>query len=157
QWSKALTAPKGIDEAFHWLGERVALGAFPHHRTELDRGPRVFPLELQSKLLRATERLQVTRVGGRSATRINVRLLAATRRNLDHEVQCGRFRDDLFHRISVARIELPPLRERHGDIALLTALFAQQIGGDAGAIPDELLRRWADYNWPGNVRELKNA
>lgn len=70
------------------------------------------PLELQPKLLRAIERGVITRVGGSKPVVVDVRLLAATRRDLDREVQLGRFRDDLFHRIAVARVELPPLRER---------------------------------------------
>jgi len=115
------------------------------------------PLELQPKLLRAIERLQVIRVGGRTPLQVDVRVLAATRRDLDREVQLGRFRDDLFHRIAVARIELPPLRDRHGDIPLLARLFSREITGDEGAVSDELLHRWEDYPWAGNVRELKNA
>jgi transcriptional regulator with GAF, ATPase, and Fis domain len=115
------------------------------------------PLELQPKLLRAIERLEVTRVGGQSTIRVDVRVIAATRRDLDREVQLGRFRDDLFHRLAVARIELPPLRERRGDIAMLARHFWAEFGGDPDALPRELLRSWGDYTWPGNVRELRNA
>ena len=115
------------------------------------------PLELQPKLLRAIERQQVTRVGGQRALQVDVRILAATRRNLDLEVQRGRFRDDLYHRLAVARIELPPLRERAGDVELLARQFWREIGGDEQALAGELLRRWEDYPWPGNVRELRNA
>ncbi len=115
------------------------------------------PLELQPKLLRAIERSVVTRVGGSTPIRVDVRLLAATRRDLDREVQLGRFRDDLFHRVAVARIELPPLRERAGDVRLLARKFWADLGGDPGAIPLELLERWEDSAWPGNVRELRNA
>jgi transcriptional regulator with GAF, ATPase, and Fis domain len=115
------------------------------------------PLELQPKLLRAIERAQVTRIGGARPIQVDVRVLAATRRDLDHEVQMGRFRDDLFHRIAVARVELPPLRERHGDVRLLAAHFCRQLGAAADALPEDLLARWQDYNWPGNVRELRNA
>lgn len=115
------------------------------------------PLELQPKLLRAIERSEITRVGGERSIRVDVRLLAATRRDLDREVQLGRFRDDLFHRIAVTRIELPPLRERQGDVRLLVSYFCAQMHADPEAIPHELLRRWEDYAWPGNVRELRNA
>ncbi len=115
------------------------------------------PTELQPKLLRAIERSEVTRVGGERPISVNVRLLAATRRDLDHEVQLGRFRDDLFHRIAVTRIELPPLRERAGDVRLLASYFCTQLHADADSIPGDLLRRWDDYAWPGNVRELRNA
>src|SRR5262249_1549680 len=88
---------------------------------------------------------------------VRVRVLAATRRDLDHEVQAGLFRDDLFHRLAVARIELPPLRARHGDVAVLSAHFCRALGADARALGPELFLRWEDYPWPGNVREPGNA
>ncbi|MEJ7731326.1 MAG: sigma 54-interacting transcriptional regulator [Polyangiaceae bacterium] len=114
---------------------------------------------LQPKLLRVLERGEVRRVGGDRSIAVDVRVLAATRRNLDQEVQAGRFRDDLFFRLAVARIELPPLRERHGDIAVLAAHFwrIHSLPGDHEPIPYSLLRRFEDYAWPGNVRELSNA
>jgi DNA-binding NtrC family response regulator len=112
---------------------------------------------LQPKLLRAIERSEVRRVGGQKLLKFNVRVLTATRRDLDQEVQRGRFRDDLFHRIAVARIELPPLRARKGDIAVLARHFAQENGANPGAIPYDQLLRWEDAPWPGNARELKNA
>ncbi len=110
---------------------------------------------LQPKLLRAIERGEVRRVGGDKWLRVDVRLVAATRRDLDREVQAGRFRDDLFHRLAVARIELPPLRARAGDVAALAPHFWRQAGGQ-GAPPSDLLRRWEEDDWPGNVRELRN-
>jgi transcriptional regulator with GAF, ATPase, and Fis domain len=112
---------------------------------------------MQPKLLRALERGEVRRVGGDQWIRVDVRVLAATRRDLDREVQRGHFRDDLFHRLAVTRIELPPLRSRHGDVPLLARHFAQELGGDRNALPAEWLVRWEDYAWPGNVRELRNA
>jgi two-component system response regulator HydG len=112
---------------------------------------------LQPKLLRAIERSEFRRVGGDRPIKVDVRVLAATRRDLDHEVQVGRFRDDLFHRLAVARIELPPLRRRRGDIPQLAAAFARQLGAPDGVLPEPLLLRWQDYAWPGNVRELRNA
>jgi DNA-binding NtrC family response regulator len=115
------------------------------------------PLELQPKLLRAIERSTIVRVGGSKPIHVDVRLLAATRRDLDREVQLGRFRDDLFHRIAVARVELPPLRERTRDVSLLARQFWTELGGDPNAIDADLLFRWEDYEWPGNVRELRNA
>jgi transcriptional regulator with GAF, ATPase, and Fis domain len=115
------------------------------------------PLELQPKLLRAIERSVVRRLGGDRPIHVDVRLLAATRRDLDREVQLGRFRDDLFHRLAVARIELPPLRDRDGDVALLAGHFCRELGGDQNGLPAELLSRWSDERWPGNVRELRNA
>jgi two-component system, NtrC family, response regulator HydG len=112
---------------------------------------------LQPKLLRAIERSEVRRVGGQRLLKFNVRVLTATRRDLDQEVQRGRFRDDLFHRIAVARIELPPLRARKGDIAVLARHFAQEAGASPSAIPYDQMLRWEDAPWPGNARELKNA
>ena len=115
------------------------------------------PLELQPKLLRAIERSEITRVGGAQPIRVDVRILAATRRDLDREVQEGRFRDDLFHRLAVARIELPPLRRRTGDISLLARNFCLKSGVPPEALSAALLKRWETYAWPGNVRELRNA
>jgi DNA-binding NtrC family response regulator len=115
------------------------------------------PIELQAKLLRVIERRRVTRVGGDEPIGVDVRLLAATRRDLDREVQHGRFRDDLFHRIAVARIELPSLRERVGDVSMLARHFWTQMGGNEAGPDPRLLRHWEDYDWPGNVRELRNA
>jgi DNA-binding NtrC family response regulator len=112
---------------------------------------------LQAKLLRAIERAEVRRIGGRQWIRVNVRVMAATRRDLDREVQAGRFRDDLFFRLAVARIELPPLRHRRKDISLLAAYFWEQLGGEPAALTGDLLNRIEDYDWPGNVRELRNA
>jgi transcriptional regulator with GAF, ATPase, and Fis domain len=112
---------------------------------------------LQPKLLRAIERSEIRRIGSERTLKVDVRVLCATRRDLDREVQAGRFRDDLFHRIAVARIELPPLRHRKGDVPLLVRHFARQLGYDSAAVPDALLIRWEEYGWPGNVRELRNA
>jgi DNA-binding NtrC family response regulator len=114
-------------------------------------------LSLQPKLLRALERGEVRRVGGDRWIHVDVRVLSATRRDLDQEIQAGRFRDDLFHRLAVARIELPPLRTRRGDVALLARHFCAQLGGSPQDLPGELLARWEDMRWPGNVRELRNA
>jgi two-component system, NtrC family, response regulator HydG len=112
---------------------------------------------LQPKLLRAVERAEFRRVGGDRPVRVDVRILAATRRDLDKEVLAGRFRDDLFHRLSVARIELPPLRERRGDVPVLARRFWRQLGGDEQLLPSDVLRQWDREPWPGNVRELRNA
>jgi len=114
-------------------------------------------LALQPKLLRAIEKSEVRRLGADRAMRVDVRLIAATRRDLDKEVAAGRFRDDLFHRLAVGRIELPPLRKRLGDVALLARHFCVQLGGTKNQIPDDVLVRWQDHGWPGNVRELRNA
>jgi len=112
---------------------------------------------LQPKLLRAVERCEIRRVGSTKPVRVDVRLLAVTRRDLDREVQAGRFRDDLFHRLAVARIELPPLRKRTGDVERLVRHFYEQVGADIKTLDAGQLALWRDYTWPGNVRELRNA
>jgi DNA-binding NtrC family response regulator len=99
----------------------------------------------------------VQRVGASGWLRVDVRIVAATRRDLDREVQAGRFRDDLFFRLAVGRIELPPLRRRRGDVAVLARHFWQTIAVDGRPIPPGLVERLEDYPWPGNVRELQNA
>ena len=114
-------------------------------------------IELQAKLLRALERSEVRRIGGKSWIRVDVRVLAATRRNLDQEVAAGRFRDDLFYRLAVARIELPPLRHRAGDVGLLARTFWKRMASPGDAIPEDFVVRLESYTWPGNVRELYNA
>jgi two-component system response regulator HydG len=114
-------------------------------------------VSLQPKLLRAIERGEVQRVGSNRWEFVDVRILAATRRDLDREVQAGRFRDDLFFRLAVGRIGLPALRRRRGDVAVLSKHFWRQIAGEARPIPPGLIERLEDYAWPGNVRELQNA
>jgi DNA-binding NtrC family response regulator len=114
------------------------------------------PLPQQVKLLRVIERGEFRRLGGERSIRVDVRLLVATRRDLDQEVEAGRFRDDLFHRLAVARVELPPLRQRKGDVPLLATTVWGELGGQ-GALPHDLVSRWDRYDWPGNVRELRNA
>ncbi len=113
-------------------------------------------LPLQAKLLRALDRSEVRRVGGQRTIKVDVRFLAATRRDLDKEVAAGRFRDDLFHRLAVARVELPPLRARQGDVPILTRHFVKQMGGPP-TLAAQIEARFADYAWPGNVRELRNV
>jgi transcriptional regulator with GAF, ATPase, and Fis domain len=114
-------------------------------------------LPLQAKLLRVIDRSELRRVGGRGSIRVDVRVLAATRRDLDKAVAAGHFRDDLFHRLAVARVELPPLRERHGDVVLLARQFAKEITGSIDVLTPEVVARFSEYAWPGNVRELRNA
>jgi DNA-binding NtrC family response regulator len=111
---------------------------------------------LQPKLLRAIERAEVRPLGGSRWISVDVRVMAATRRDLDKEIQAGRFRDDLFYRLAVARIELPPLRQRRGDVALLARHFWERLGGE-GSLPYDLLVRLETHDWPGNIRELHNA
>jgi DNA-binding NtrC family response regulator len=113
-------------------------------------------LSLQPKLLRALERSEIRRVGGDRFIKVDIRVLAATRRDLDRDVEAGRFRDDLFFRLAVARVELPPLRERTGDIEVLTRHLWRQLEGK-GDPPYEFLRKLERQTWNGNVRELANA
>jgi DNA-binding NtrC family response regulator len=117
------------------------------------------PLDLQPKLLRALAERQVKRVGGSTFEPIDVRVLAATRRDLGAEMNAGRFRSDLFFRIAQVRVELPPLRERLGDVSLLVEEVCKRVGKPAAAqaVLDWIDRRLGSYDWPGNVRELVNV
>ena len=111
---------------------------------------------LQAKLLRALERREVQRVGGSTWTKVDVRIVAATRRDLEKMIQARTFRDDLFYRLAVARVELPALRDREGDVEILARYFWQQLGGTSDTFPSHALPGLLGYNWPGNVRELFN-
>lgn len=113
-------------------------------------------LNLQPKLLRALERSEIRRVGGAQPIRVDVRVIAATRRDLDQAVQLGRFRDDLFYRLAVARVELPPLRSRREDIRFLVQHFYREFGARE-APTREILAEWESLEWPGNLRQLRNA
>jgi len=113
-------------------------------------------ISIQPKLLRAIERSQTQRVGGSAWHTADVRVIAATRRNIEEAIQGGHFRDDLFYRLAVARIELPGLRNRTGDISVLARHFWASLGA-AGEVPAAMLDTLERYGWPGNVRELYNA
>ena len=119
------------------------------------------PLDVQVNLLRVLEQRTITRVGETNPRPIDVRIVAASHRNLPDEVKQGRFRADLLYRIRVARIELPPLRARRHDIPLLVQAFLSQssarLGKDLTDISHAAMRCMLDYGWPGNVRELRNA
>ncbi len=140
----AITARKGVFEQAH--GGTLLIDEIGD-----------LPIQMQPKLLRAIERKEIRRVGGSDVRTVDVRIIAATRRDLDHEVEAGRFRDDLFHRLAVSRIELPPLRDRLGDVPLLARHFWASCHGDPKGPPPEALARWQSAAWPGNVRELRNA
>jgi transcriptional regulator with GAF, ATPase, and Fis domain len=112
-------------------------------------------LEAQPRLLRALEQRKVKPVGATNYREVDVRVIAATNRDLREEVRAGRFRDDLYHRLAVVRVTLPPLRERKEDIPLLVDSFLEK--GRKVRLPDETLALLTDYDWPGNVRELKNV
>lgn len=115
-------------------------------------------LLLQAKLLRVLQEREVDRVGGRDPISIDVRVVATTNRNLDESVRRGEFRADLFYRLNVIPITLPPLRDRRGDIRLLVEHFMRQfLGANAPVLNEEVLEALEVYHWPGNVRELQNA
>lgn len=118
------------------------------------------PAELQTRLLRVLADGEFYRVGGISPVRVNVRVIAATHQNLEDRVRQGQFREDLFHRLNVIRIKLPPLRERREDIPLLVKHFlqksARELGVDAKQIADDALMAMTSLPYPGNVRQLEN-
>ncbi|HVZ74638.1 MAG TPA: sigma-54 dependent transcriptional regulator [Polyangia bacterium] len=118
------------------------------------------PRGVQAKLLRALQDREVTPVGGTDPVRVDVRVVAATHRNLEEMVAAGTFREDLFYRLDVVPIEIPPLRERRADIPALAEHFRAEVNAREGrAVPGfapEVLQRLSFYDWPGNVRELEN-
>ena len=116
------------------------------------------PLDMQPKLLRALEDRTVRRVGSNESVRLDVRIVAATNRDLRQEVNRGRFRSDLLYRLNTVRLRVPPLRERRDDIGVLAGHFWVQFANDPQAAPPgELLVDWLRRDWPGNVRELRSA
>ncbi len=119
------------------------------------------PIALQAKLLRVLQSGEVTAVGARQPEHVDVRIVAATHRNLDKEVRSGNFREDLLYRLRVVPIHMPPLREHPDDIALLARTFVDRYAGELSEGPtgldDACLRRLEAHNWPGNVRELQIA
>ena len=114
------------------------------------------PLDLQTRLLRTLDRRQVQRVGSSTVIPVDVRVVAATNRNLELEVEEGRFRLDVFHRLAVVMLRVPPLRERRADIEPLAKHFVESFGGDPALLTPTVLERLMTHAWPGNVRELRN-
>src|SRR5712692_9359255 len=142
-------------------GKERKLGKF-----ELAHGGTMFldevgdmPPELQTKLLRALQERSFERVGGQEPIRVDVRILAATNRELEALIKEGKFRDDLYYRLNVVELQLPPLRERRRDIPLLVDHFLAKYADDIGQriVAPEALDRLVGYEWPGNVRELENV
>jgi transcriptional regulator with GAF, ATPase, and Fis domain len=115
-------------------------------------------LDLQPKLLRVLENQEVRRLGETHARKVDVRVIAATNRDLEREVNKGRFREDLFFRLSVVTVTVPPLRERKGDIELLIQHFLELLGSKQGdrLFTQEVIHELSQHDWPGNVRELRN-
>jgi two-component system response regulator AtoC len=119
------------------------------------------PLHLQVKLLRVIQERKVLRVGATKGIPVDVRLIAATNRDLEAEVRAGRFREDLYYRVNVIRLEMPPLRKRKGDIPVLAGYFIRKLSAELASkiegISPEALSLLESYPFPGNVRELENA
>ncbi len=118
------------------------------------------PMDLQVKLLRVLETGSFMRTGGEAPLAVDVRFIAATNRNPEEAVRQGRLRDDLFYRLKVFQLSLPPLRDRIDDLGLLAERFVRQISETEGAdkrLAPEAIQKLCEYSWPGNVRELKNA
>jgi nitrogen regulation protein NR(I) len=143
-----------------------AIGSKPG-RFELADGGTLFldeigevPVEMQVKLLRALQESEFERVGGIKTIRVDVRLIAATNRDLEELIRDGRFRDDLYYRLNVVPIALPPLRDRREDIPMLVAHFLdkynRRLGKRVERIEDEAMQLLLGYGWPGNIRELEN-
>src|ERR1041385_1095292 len=116
------------------------------------------PLAMQPKLLRVLERKEVRRVGGAKTIEVDVRIVAATNRDLGVEVNRGRFREDLYYRLAVARVHVPPLRDRKDDLPLLLEHILETTrGGESASIAQETIDLMMKHDWPGNVRELRNV
>jgi formate hydrogenlyase transcriptional activator len=137
-------------------------------RFELANGGTIFmdevgelPLETQAKLLRVLQEQEFEPVGSSRSLRVDVRVIAATNRNLSEEVEAGRFRSDLFYRLNVFPVEIPPLRERRSDIPHLVAFyvsrFSKRFGKKVDAVSRESMEHLVNYSWPGNIRELQNV
>ncbi|RMG58767.1 MAG: sigma-54-dependent Fis family transcriptional regulator [Deltaproteobacteria bacterium] len=163
--------PEGLMEAEFFGHEKGAFtGAVEKRegRFELADGGTIFldeisemPPYLQVKLLRVIQEKAFERVGGMKTLTVDVRIVAATNRNLENEVREGRFREDLFYRLNVIPIEIPPLRERREDIPLLCEYFVERFSRKHNKPPVTLSRDvmevFSEYSWPGNVRELENT
>ncbi|MCX8042459.1 MAG: sigma-54 dependent transcriptional regulator, partial [Thermodesulfobacteriaceae bacterium] len=137
-------------------------------RFELANGGTLFldeignlPVNIQKKLLRVLQEKKIMRIGGKKTIDLDVRIVCATNINLIEAIKKGEFRDDLYHRLNEFSVELPPLRERIGDINLLIDKFIQKLNNkynkNIKAVSEEALSILNSYNWPGNVRELENA
>ena len=142
------------------VADRMGLFEVAHEGTLLLDEIGDLPLDLQAKLLRVLEEGEIRRVGGRDAKRVDVRVIAATAKPLEQAVERGEFRADLFYRLNVVRLHLPPLRERPEDVPALLTHFARQAAtrmGRAVSLTPGALASLTHHTWPGNVRELRNA
>ena len=160
----SLVGPLMETELFgHARGAFTGAGEAKRGLIELANGGTAFfdeigdlPIELQVKLLRVLQEREFRPVGSLQRVRVDIRIVAATHRNLQRDVAAGRFREDLFHRLNVIRLTLPPLRERKEDIPLLVEKFLSATGNHYTISADAMDAIMA-YNWPGNIRELKNC
>jgi len=152
----------------HVRGSFTGATATKYGRFELANGGTLFfdeignvSLNVQTKLLRVLQEREITKVGSSQIVKVDVRIIAATNKDLAEAVKAGTFRDDLFYRLSVIPITLPPLCERRGDISLLANHFLEKYNKKRGenikAISDRAMEALVEYDWPGNVRELENA
>ncbi len=143
------------------LRDRVGRFELAHGGTLLLDEVGEIPLELQAKLLRVLQEGELERVGEERTRRVDVRVIAATHRDLRREAEAGRFRSDLYYRLSVFPIEVPPLRERTADVPLLAESFvaaaARRLGRKAPKLTRAVVQRLQGYSWPGNVRELQHV
>jgi len=165
------TLPANLIESELFGHEKGAFtGAYARQlgRFEVANGATLFldeigelPLELQPKLLRVIQDGEFERLGSSGTIKVDVRVIAATNRNLEDEVRKDRFREDLWYRLSIFPITVPPLRERMEDIALLVDFFvdkiAKRLGKSIESIPTSVMNTLQDYQWPGNIRELENV
>jgi transcriptional regulator with GAF, ATPase, and Fis domain len=136
-------------------------------RFELADGGTIFldeigdlPLDLQPKILRALQENEIERIGNSKTIKVDVRVIAATNRDLTNEIRQGNFREDLYYRLNVFPITIPPLRKRKEDIPILVNYFINKFGKKIGkqieSVSQNIIEAFQDYRWPGNVRELEN-
>ncbi len=148
----------------HEKGAFTDAGKLRRGRFELASGGTIFlddiddmPLSVQVKLLRVLQEREFERVGGEELVKVDIRVVAASKVPLMDLVRQHKFREDLFYRLNVVPVRLPPLREREGDVALLAQHFVEKLGGGAAyTIKTDVLEAMTEYSWPGNVRELEN-
>src|SRR5688572_7044675 len=142
-------------------GRKVGRAELAHHGTLFLDEIGDLPLALQGKILRLVQEKQFDRVGGTQTISVDVRVVAATNRDLKEAVAQRQFRDDLYFRLSVFPVEIPPLRRRRGDILLLAEAFLERFAREMGRVGlrlgDGARRALLDHSWPGNVRELQNC
>jgi transcriptional regulator with GAF, ATPase, and Fis domain len=143
------------------MDRRIGKFELAHHSTLFLDEIGEMPLELQVKLLRALQEKEIERIGGRSTIGVDVRIIAATNRDLKKEMEEGRFRADLYYRLNIFPICLPPLRNRRDDIPLLATHFIQKLSRKIGKkitiVRKYVLEQIIHYDWPGNIRELEHV